>query len=337
MRRPQSLQIFEPNIRRLRLKRRLALGLALALTPACNGDGDTVKKLLGRDTGPTRWERDSMLLASEPEVLFRVMPDPGGAYVVPIATVGSEGIRPLKLSARGWRRADANYMHAGKTLTLYRMGQSERAMRMFRGMWQPGAGALDSLNCPVVIPMARAIVPSETGRLAPPFATSGARPPLPARARLDAAEINRALANVGTLVAPTSGIAPVSLPRYTRQIHQIPTGINGSSTILIEYNDRAPLPDSLKAYGERPRQLIVMMDKGTYGYRPSLQLATVGSRGTPPKLEFLDYLDIDNDGIPELFFGLQERELAPLFTVVYRYENESWREVFRFTGNRCDF
>ncbi len=309
----------------------------MALTSACNGDGDTVKKLLGRDTGPTRWERDSMLLASEPELLFRVMADPGGAYVVPIATVGTEGIQPLRLSARGWRRVDAEYMHAGNTLTLYRVGQTERAMRMFRGMWQPGAGPLDSLNCPVVIPMARAIVPSGDGRLAPPLATSGARPPLPTRPRLDAAEINRALANVGTLVAPTSGIAPADLPRYTRDIHQIPTGINGSSTILIEYNDRSPLPDSLKAYGERPRQLIVMMDKGTYGYRPTLQLATVGNRGAPPKLEYLDYLDVDNDGVPELFFGLQQRELAPLFTIVYRYENDAWREVFRFTGNRCDF
>lgn len=337
MHRFQFLSVSNPDRRRTCRQRLMALGLALVFTSACNGDGDTVKKLLGRETGPTRWERDSMLLASEPEVLFRVMADPGGAYVVPIATVGTGGIQPLRLSARGWRRVDADFMHAGNTLTLYRVGQSERAMRMFRGMWQPGAGALDSLNCPVVIPMARAIVPSGDGRLAPPLATSGTRPALPSRPRLDAAEINRALANIGTLVAPKSGIAPADLPRYTRDTYQIPTGINGSSTLVIAFNDRAPLPDSLKAYGERPRQLIVMMDKGTYGYRPTLQLATVGNRGTPPKLEFLDYLDIDNDGVPELFFGPQERELAPLFTIVYRYENDAWREVFRFTGNRCDF
>ncbi len=337
MRRPPFLNLPASSVRPTHFKRLLALVVAVVFSAACNGNSDTVKKLLGRDTGPSRWERDSMLLASEPEVLFRVTADPGGAYVVPIATIGSEGIQPLRLSARGWRRVDADYMHAGNTLTLYRVGQTERAMRMFRGMWQPGAGPLDSLNCPVVIPMARAIVPSGDGRLAPPLATNGVRPTLPARTSLGQAEIDRALANVGTLVAPTSGIAPNQLPKYERRVHQIPTGINGSSTILIAYNDRAPLPDSLKAFGERPRQLIVMMDKGTYGYRPSLQMATVGNRGTPPKLEFLDYLDVDNDGVPELFFGLLDRDLEPLFTVVYRYENESWREVFRFTGNRCDF
>jgi hypothetical protein len=314
-----------------------ALALLLLGASGCD-DGNPLSRLFGRDATVSRWAADSVLLATEPEVLFRVTPDPGGALVVPIATVGPQGVRTLSLSARGWLRVDQTSLQAGNMLTPYRNGEARPPIRMFRGMWQPGASPLDSLRCPVVIPMGRALVTgSEDGGALPPFATNGQRPPLKFRNTLDQAGINAALANIGTLVAPSSGIAPGQLPRYTRTVHQVPTGTNGSSTLVVEYNDPAPLPDSLAAFGERPRQLIVVLDKGNYGFRPTYSFSTVGGKGTPPKLEFLDYMDVDDDGIPELLFGLLERERAPLYTLVLRFENDAWREVYRFFGNRCVF
>jgi hypothetical protein len=321
------------------LRRTLALsvlGVLVLNTSACD-EGGPIRRAFSGDPTVSRWTRDSLLLASNPEVLFRVVPDAGGALVVPIGTIGAQGIRPLKLSSRGWRRVDASFMHAGKTLTPYGENRAQTEMRMFRGMWQPGVAALDSLNCPVVVPMGRSLLTGSVDTRLPPFATNGKRPPLKYGPTLDQAEIARALANVATLVAPAAGVGASQLPRYERRVHQIPTGINGGSSLLVEYNDRTPLPDSVRSYGERPRQLIVILDKGTYGYRPTYTFSTVGNRGTAPRVEFLDYLDVDNDGVPEIFFGLSQRELAPLFTTALRFENDAWREVFRFTGNRCDF
>ncbi len=315
----------------------VAVAAAACLVAACDG-GNPLDRLLNRDPVVSRWTSDSLLLASEPEVLFRVLPDPGGALVVPLGTVGAQGLRALKLSARGWRRVDANYMHAGHMLTPYLHGQAQAPIRMFRGMWQPGLTALDSLGCAVVIPMARALVSGTDGqRSLPPFATNGERPPLTHTNTLSDADIARYLQNIGTLVAPSSGIAPGQLSLYERTIHQIPTGIDGSSTLVVEYNDPRPLPDSLAAYGERPRQMIVTLDKGRYGPRPTYAFSTVGGPRTSPRLKFLDYMDVDNDGVPELLFGLLEVERAPLFLTVLRFENDAWRESFRFFGNRCAF
>jgi len=315
----------------------MAVALAVAAAVGCGPDG-AMSRVFSDDPALARWTRDSLLLDGRPEILFRVLPDGGSAFVVPIGTVGADGLQSLKLSERGWRQVDAEYLRAGKTLTAYRNGRKAESIRMFRGMWQPGVGPLDTLNCPVVIPMARAILTgADEGRGFAPLATSGGRPPLAHERSLTSDEIAQALENIGTLVAPSAGIASGQLSRYERRVVQVPTGINGSSTLLVEYNDPAPLPDSLKPIGERPRQFIVALDRGTYGFRQSYAFATVGSRRSPPRLEFLDFLDVDNDGVPELFFGLRERALAPLYTLVLRYENDAWREIFRTIGNRCDF
>jgi hypothetical protein len=324
-----------------RLTRRLQAaavgGLCLALG-ACEDGRGPFDRLFNKDPVVSAWARDSVILASEPEVLFRVLPDAGGAYVVPMASIGPQGLRALKFTQRGWRRLDADYLVAGKSLTLYRNGVAAEPMRMFRGMWQPGTGPIDTLNCPVVVPIARAIVSNAGGfGSIPPFATSGTRPPLKYGPTLDQAAINTALSNIGTLVAPSSGIPPGQLSRYERQVHQIPSGVNGSSSLVVEYNDPTPLPDTLKPYGERPRQMIVILDKGTYGFKPGYSFSTLGGRNAAPKLEYLDFLDVDDDGVPEIMLGLKERQLAPLYTIVLRYENDAWRELFRYTGNRCDF
>lgn len=315
----------------------LVLATAVATGVGCGRDGAVGRAFSGAPT-VSRWTRDSLLLDAKPEILFRVLPDGSSAFVVPIGTVGADGVQPLKLSDRGWRRVDADYLRAGQTLTAYRSGRPAESIRMFRGMWQPGAPPLDTLNCPVVIPMARAILTgADEGRRFAPLATTGGRPPLRHRLMLSPAEITKALENIGTLVAPAAGIAPGQLARYERRVVQIPTGINGSSTLLVEYNDLEPLPDSLQAFGERPRQFIAVLDRATYGVRPTYSFSTVGSRQTPPRLAFLDYLDVDNDGVPELFFGLRQPAQQPLFTLVLRYENEAWREIYRTTGNRCDY
>jgi hypothetical protein len=312
-----------------------ALAAAAIALAAC-GDGGQ-PRLFGGDAGPTRWQRDSAFLDTRPALLFRVIPDASGALTIPIASLGPEGIQGLSLSAQGWRRLDREYMQAGLSLGVLRDGQVSDSMRMFRGMWQAGAAPLDSLSCPVVVPVGRAL---KTGLASDPlgaFATNAPRPPLANPRVLPNDEVERALANVGTLVAPSSGIPPGQLTRYNRRVTQVPTGINGSNTLVVEYNDPTPLPDSIPAFGERPRQFIVVLDRGNFGVRPTYSFSTVGSSRSARKQVFLDYLDVDGDGVPELLFGLEDPGPFVSYTSVLRYENESWRETYRFNGNRCVF
>lgn len=308
---------------------------ALLLATACGEGGRP--QLFGGDPGPSRWERDSAFLATQPTLLFRVVPDASGALTIPIAAIGANGISGLSLSAQAWRQVDRTYMQSGQTLAVLRGSRVVDSMRMFRGMWQPGAAPLDSLSCPVVVPVGRALKTGLASEALGAFATNGPRPPLTSDRLMTSDEIERALSNIGTLVAPSSGIPPGQLARYNRRVTQVPTGINGGNTLVVEYNDPTPLPDSIPAFGERPRQFIVVLDRGNFGVRPTFSFSTIGSLRSPRKQVFLDYLDVDDDGTPELLFGLEDPGPFVAYTSVLRYQNDSWRETYRFNGNRCVF
>lgn len=314
----------------------MLLSLGVLLFAAACGEGGQ-PRLFGGDSGPSRWERDSAFLATRPTLLFRVIPNASGALTIPIASIGSGGITGLSLSAEAWRQVDETYMRSGQTLAVLRGSRVVDSMRMFRGMWQPGAAPLDSLSCPVVVPVGRALKTGLASEALGAFATNGVRPPLKTERLMSADEINGALSNIGTLVAPSSGIPPGQLARYNRRITQVPTGINGGNTLVVEYNDPTPLPDSIPAFGERPRQFIVVLDRGNFGVRPTFSFSTVGSLRSPRKQVFLDYLDVDDDGVPELLFGLEDPGPFVAYTSVLRYQNDSWRETYRFDGNRCVF
>jgi hypothetical protein len=271
-------------------------------------------------------------LAAAPTLLFRVQSDPGGALVLPIATMGPEGLQRARFSSRGWRLVDETWLHAGRELLPLRAGRADGALRMVRGMWQPGAGPLDTLPCASPAPIGRTMRVSDV----PLFATNRPRPPLAHPITLGPAGVAAALEPIGMLMAPAVGIPPGQLGRYQRRVTRVPTGINGGTTLVVEYNDPTPPPTDPHAVGERPRQYIVVLDQAVYSYRPSYTHATDGGPQSPAALRLLDYLDVDDDGVPELFFGRQDTARAPWFTLMLRYEQHGWRERFRFVGNRCD-
>lgn len=331
------MPLLAHSARRARITLLATCAGAMLLGTACE-DGGALQRMLKKEPTLTRWEGDSLLLETKPELLFRIVPDGGGAFVTPVAMLGAQGVRSLRLGRRGWRRVDAEYLQAGNRFTPYEHGEAGEPVRMFRGMWQPGATPIDSLSCNVVVPMGRAFsTGNTTGEMLPPFGTSGNRPPLKHAMSMSGAELQRALENVGTLIAPSAGIPPGALSRYERRIHQIPAGVNGSPSVLVEYNDPEPLPDTVATFGERPRQLIIVLNKGRFGFRQAFKFSTVGTPGTPPRLRYMDHLDVDDDGVPEILLGLLDQELSPLFTMVLRFENDTWHEVYRFNGNRCQF
>lgn len=306
-----------------------AIPLALALLgTACNDTRDRVQNALKADKGDPVWQGDSTLLATHPEVLFRVTRDSTGARVVPIATVGANGFRLLTLGNRGWRSFDLEYLFAGKTLIPLHDGRALPQVASTRGMWE--GAALDTINgCSILVPGGLVPIPDSIQ-----FLSSGTRSPLKPGKSLSADELQKAIDGIEALIAPSVGISLSMLPRYQRLIRVVETGNGPMPSIVVVLNDPEVAPDTVPKMGARPRQLVVVLDQGVYGYKPTFTYSTLGNQSTPPRYTYLDHLDIDDDGKSELFFGL-ELKGAPLYTIVLRFESEAWREVLRNPRGRC--
>jgi hypothetical protein len=304
------------------------LPLGLALIGAACDTAERVKDALRADQGDPVWQGDSTLLATHPEVLFRVTRDSAGPRIVPLATMGSQGFRLLTLSDRGWRAFDLDYLHSGKPLTPYRDGQALPPVASTRGMWE--GAPLDTIRgCSNILPGAVASIPADVELF-----SSGVRPRPTPVAALSAGDLQAALDAIPMLIAPAAGISPSLITRYQRAVHVVQTGSGPRPTLVVEYNDPEVVADSVRPIGQRPRQLIVVLNQGVYGYKPTFTYSTLGNKLSPPRYRYLDHFDVDGDGTSELFFGLAIQG-APLYTIVLRYDTDAWRELLRNERQRC--
>ncbi len=307
-------------------RRRAGPALLFALL-AFSGGCDRIRRALNDEAaagaGDPVWQSDSTMLASTPNILFRVFNHANGRAVAPIATFGTQGFRQLTMGGRGWRAFDLNYLQAGHTLRAVRDGLDAGEVRLTKGMWEQGA-QLDTLRwCGRPVPAGLVNAPSGVT-----LAIAGERPALKRVAPLSAGELQEALSTIPTLIAPSSGISTSMLARYTREVRVLATGAGPRPSILVIYNDPEQVSDTLKSMAQRPRQFIVVLDKGVYGFRPTFTFATLGNALSEPRMAFLDYVDVDGNGKAELFFTFLANKKYEV-TSALRFENEVWREVLR--------
>jgi hypothetical protein len=297
---------------------------ALAVLGAC----DRVKAALNPPQLDSAWQSDSALLSQAPTLLYRVVRDADGSKLIPIGTVGS-GFRPLSLTERGWRALDVQYLHGGNAAVPYRNGDALAPIATSRGMWE--GGALDSTRCGVLSPAALAPVPDGVHLL-----TSGSTPMAAPAQRIGDAELRQVVEVTNSLVAPSAGVSLSRMSSYTRTVHVGSTGVTEQPTIVIVYEDPEALPDSATRIAERPRQLIVVLDKGVYGYKPSLTLTDVNPSRISPRRRFLGFMDTNGDGKSELFLGLGAQiPRGDLVTFSYRWEGSTWIEDASFEKVWC--
>ncbi len=275
------------------------------------------------------WVRDSSLLAEAPGVVFRAIDHDQGRAVAPIVLLGPSGLRPLEMSGRGWRLLDSTYLSSGSTLRGIRDGRAADAVRVTRRMWEP-TGPLDSLpGCRRFVPAGLANVPRRISLL-----VGGTRPPVREVTPISPGALAEALASIPTLIAPGAGIPSRLLSRYRREVYVLSTGATNRSTLVVIYNDPEQVADSVLPLMLRPRHMLLVLDQGSYGYQPTFTYSTLGNARTPPRLSFLDYLDVDGDGVAELFFSARRKDGFESTVILRTGKDQNWREVFN-KGVRC--
>ncbi|MDQ6611340.1 MAG: hypothetical protein M3Y64_02815, partial [Gemmatimonadota bacterium] len=229
------------------LSRRVAPALpllALVVATACKDTIDKVNGALYKPETNSGWTTDSAFLASSPTVLFRVYHHAGTQFVMPIAIVGTSGLRDLHMTDRGWRAFDIDYMYSGKKIVPLRNGQPIAPITIVRGMWEDPLHPLDTLaGCPAAIPRANIVADHDISLALTSYNPPGGK-------LLDAGELQAAINLVPSLVAPTLGVSGAQLSRYQRSIHQV-AHIGGTPSIVLEYHDPVPAIDTGMVQGVR--------------------------------------------------------------------------------------
>jgi hypothetical protein len=166
--------------------------------------------------------------------------------------------------------------------------------------------------------------------------TSG-RTPLPEKPHvISDGELQEVLNVVNTLVAPSAGVSLSMMSRYKRSVSVVGTGATPAPTIVVTYEDPEELPDSVTRIAERPRQLVLVLDRGVYGYKPSLTIADVTTTRITPRRRFLGAIDADGNGQAELYFGLAGSvPRGELVTYSYRYTGDTWIADWELARTRC--
>ena len=273
-------------------------------------------------------------MAGQPDVLFRVVETKTGSHVLPIAAIGPKGFEMIVMGNRGWQFFDLTYLHAGNSLKAIRGGRTVQDVPLLRGHWESGKPSLDSLpGCDVVVPGGLVTLPPGVRLL-----TTGVHAALPQVASLGAGELNEAIDRAYKLVVPSAGVPLSLLPRYTKEVYQVESGVGPKPTIVVILNDPEIVPDDVAPEGQRPRHVVLVLDNTRFGYVVTFQYTTLGNNKTPPRYEWLDVIDVDSDSKGELLFGLRNESLkrtAPTYTIGLHFKNDVWTQSLTYNSRRC--
>ena len=271
-------------------------------------------------------------LSKRPDIVFQLFGERDDARMVPVAAVVDGMLKPIELTASGWREFDAMYTRSNKSYPLYRDGAAIGEVKVRRGMWERSDEPLYSLpGCRLVTPLSA--VSLETSEhlsftVEALAATSGinVRPKTPvkptknleSRARRAAVDVARAAGIDSALLRPSA-------------FHYIAinTGATKSPTLIASYLD----PESNDRNGATAHVFAVADDAGG-GYQPTFKHTASGTVGNSEFRRYIDHLDLNGDGIDEIV--LEGWQFAgETYVSILGYANGEWSEVFRGRSSWC--
>ncbi len=315
----------------------VALATILMVATGCDKAKEFVRA--GQASGPPQLAPGEELdLAKKPDVLFQVFGESSDPRMVPIAAIVSGQLKPIRLSAAGWRKFDDIYQHSGKSYSLYQSGIPTGTVDVKRGMWSDTADALYALpGCATLTPMASVKV---NGRLASDFtleflatsAAASAKPRVNGTA-LSQDSVNHIAHAVAKQVAASVGINEAKLDSLNFRALSFYTGASSSPTILASFIDEsAERPASIAT---RTTHLVIIADKDSAGkYHATFSHRINGPLAAAAFRRYFDHLDVDGDGIDEIV--LQGWQFGgDTFLSVLGWREGKWQEIYRTRANWC--
>jgi hypothetical protein len=276
-------------------------------------------------------------LAGKPDVLFQVFGESSDPRMVPIAAIVRGQIKPIRLSASGWRKFDAMYQRAGKSYSLYQSGVASGSVDVKRGMWSDAGDALYALpGCAALTPMSSVKV---NGRPASDFTLEflASSAPVTPRTHTGAAmsqdSVNRVAHAVAHDVATSVGISDARLDALSFRAMAFYTGASAAPTILASFiEEAAERPASIAT---RTTHLLIIADRDSSGkYHATFSHRINGPLAAAAFRRYFDHLDIDGDGTDEIV--LQGWQFGgDTFLAVLAWREGKWQEIYRTRPNWC--
>jgi hypothetical protein len=314
------------------MKRFALIATILLVAAGC----DKAKGILGMGQsaeadGPPRGAR--LDLTKRPDIVFQLFGERDDPRMVPVAAVIDGILKPIELTASGWREFDAMYTRSNRTYSLYRDGAQIGDVRVRRGMWERRDEPLYSLpGCRLVTPLAAVSLETEA-RLSFTVealaVTSGvtpqSRPPIKPVKGMDARARRLAMD-----VAKSAGIDTSSLTPSAFLFSAINTGATKSPTLVVSYLD----PESSDRNGATAHVFALADEVGGGSFEPTFKHTASGSVGSAEFRRYIDHLDLNGDGVDEIV--LEGWQFAgETYVSVLSYSSGEWRETFRGRSSWC--
>jgi hypothetical protein len=271
-------------------------------------------------------------LTRHPDVVFQLFGERDDARMVPVAAVVDGMLKPIELTASGWREFDAMYTRANKSYPLYRDGIAIGEVRVRRGMWERAADPLYTLpGCRVVTPLS-AVSLETTARLSFTVEALVATPGITVRAKAPVKPVkgleDRAR-DIAFDVARGASIDSASLRPSAFHFIAINTGATKTPTLVASFLD----PESSDRNGSTAHLLAFADDAGG-GYQPTFRHTASGAVGSAEFRRYIDHLDVNGDGIDEIVVE-GWKFAGETFVSVLGYANGEWSVVFRGRSSWC--
>jgi hypothetical protein len=314
------------------MKRFALIATILLVAAGC----DKAKGILGMGQsaeadGPPRGAR--LDLTKRPDIVFQLFGERDDPRMVPVAAVIDGILKPIELTASGWREFDAMYTRSNRTYSLYRDGAQIGDVRVRRGMWERRDEPLYTLpGCRLVTPLAAVSLETEA-RLSFTVealaVTSGvtpqSRPPIKPVKGMDARARRLAMD-----VAKSAGIDTSSLTPSAFHFSAINTGATKSPTLVVSYLD----PESSDRNGATAHVFALADEVGGGSFEPTFKHTASGSVGSAEFRRYIDHLDLNGDGVDEIV--LEGWQFAgETYVSVLSYSSGEWRETFRGRSSWC--
>jgi hypothetical protein len=313
------------------MKRFALIATILAVAAGC----DKAKAVLGlgRPPEPAGPPPEARLdLSKRPDIMFQLFGERDDPRMVPVAAIIDGTLKPIELTASGWREFDAMYTRSNKSYPLYQDGLAIGEVRVRRGMWERRDEPLYSLpGCRLVTPLSAVSIETEArlsytveALVMTPGVSVRAKPAMKPPKGLEAQARRLAFDVARAAGIDSSGLRPSAFRSIA-----INTGATKSPTIVASFLD----PESTDKNGSTAH-VFAMADDAGRGYEPTFRHTAAGLVGGAEFRRYIDHVDINGDGVDEIV--LEGWQFAgETFVSILGFSNGEWREVFRGRSSWC--